>query len=31
MLPVLSVDVRRREDVLTLFDVLFSVLETTAD
>ncbi len=27
MLPVLSVDVRRREDVLTLFDVLFSVLE----
>jgi signal recognition particle receptor subunit beta len=27
MLPVLSVDVRQREEVLMLFDVLFSVLE----
>jgi hypothetical protein len=31
MLPVLSVDVRIRENVLMLFDVLLSILEVAED
>lgn len=31
MLPVLSVDVRLRENVLMLFDVLLSILEVAED